>query len=237
MLRQKGQLMKTGRRVTRWSRIAAAGAMATAMMISMTACSSYSPRAAEEPAPSAGASATDAPAPSAEAPAPAAGISAEEAQALLATVNCEAGVDPGDITWRDTLPVVAGTGIAAAAYCAGDPLAVTVYDGDLAELASLLARPDDTTPLAEGTGCDNYYESQPNLWIVTSDGALMQPRWPLDNCSHLLQPVPPQITGAPGDASVEAPAEAPVEEQVVIEEQPVYEEPVYEEYVEEPVSE
>lgn len=212
MLRQKGQLMNTGRRVTRWSRIAAAGSMATAMLISVAACSSYTPRAHEEPAPSAGETTTGA-------PAPAAGISAAEAQVLLATVNCEAGALSG----AATLSSFAGTGIAAAAYCVGDPLAVTMYDGDLADLASLLARPDDTTPPEEGISCDSYVDWQPNLWIVTSDGALMQPRWPLDNCGHLLQPVPPQITGA----AYEIPEEAPV----VPEEQPVYEQ----EYVEEPV--
>ncbi len=213
--------MNIGRRVTQWSRIAAAGAMATAMLFSVAACSSYTPRAHQEPAPSAGETASAA-APGTESPAPAPGISVEEAQALLAAVDCTAGIDPGDINWRNTLPIFAGSGIAAAAYCAGDLLAVTMYDGDLAELASLLARPDDSTPLAEGAGCDGYYDVQPNLWVVTSEGALMQPRWPLDSCAHLLQPVPPQIAAAYG-----IPEEAPV----VPEEQPVYEQ----EYVEEPV--
>ena len=219
-------------RVTRWSRIATAGSMATAMMITMAACSSYTPRAHQEPEVTASAAAPNATQAPTAAPG-VTGVTAEQAQALLATVDCAAGADPFDFNWRNTLPIFAGSGIAAAGTCSGDPSAITMYDGDLAELAVLLARPDDTTPLAEGTGCDNYYEAQPNLWIVTTEGTLMQPRWPLDNCSHLLQPVPPQITGA----TSEAPVAAPAEEQVVIEEQPVYEEPVYEEYVEEPVSE
>ncbi|MFT3942866.1 MAG: hypothetical protein QM705_03470 [Ancrocorticia sp.] len=234
--------MNTGR-VTRWSRIATAGSMATAMMITMAACSSYTPRAHEEPAASPEVTASAAPGATQDPTAApgVTGVTAEQAQALLATVDCAAGADPFDFNWRNTLPIFAGSGIAAAGTCSGDPSAITTYDGDLAELAVLLARPDDTTPLAEGTGCDNYYEAQPNLWIVTTEGTLMQPRWPLDNCSHLLQPVPPQIMGwsanLPGaSAAVDDPAALP-EEQAVPEEQPVYEEPVYEEYVEEPVSE
>lgn len=236
---------KDGKRMSilkRWSRTVAVSSMATAMMLSVTACSSYTPRDTPEHAVSTEIPTVGDPVPSTtESPQ----ISAEEAQALLATVNCEAGVDPGDMSWRENLPRFEGTGIAAAANCLGDPLAVTLYDGDLAELASLLARPDDTTPLQEGWGCENYYDSQPNLWIVTTEGSLVQPRWPLDNCQHLLQPIPQEISQWPGDSPAVTPdaeqVAPPAEDALSPEEQPVYDapvdEPVYDQPVEEPVSE
>lgn len=206
------------RRVTRWGRFVAVSSMATAMMLSAAACSSYSPHASEQlPEPGTAVPATSVP------EVPLAGISTEEAQALLATANCDAGADPGDISWRDSLPVLASTNIAAAAYCVGSPLAVTMYDGDVAELTSLLARPDDTTPLQEGWACDDHYDPQPNLWIVTTEGALVQPRWPLDICGHLLQPVPAEILDLPGDAPAEG-AAVP-DEQVAPEEPAVIEVP------------
>lgn len=209
------------RRVTRWGRFVAVSSMATAMMLSAAACSSYSPHAGEQqPAPGTKAPATSVP------ELPVSGISTEEAQTLLASVNCDAGADPGDKSWRDSLPVLASANIAAAAYCVGSPLAVTMYDGDVAELTSLLARPDDTTPLQEGWACDDHYDPQPNLWIVTTEGALVQPRWPLDVCGHLLQPVPAEILDVPGDTPADG--TAVTDEQVVPEEPAVVEVPAEE---------
>ncbi|MST50052.1 hypothetical protein [Mobiluncus porci] len=63
---------------------------------------------------------------------------------------------------------------------------VLVYDGDLDRLGKDLARPDAEQIVTEGFGCQQYYEYHPQLWILTDDGAIYQPRWPRDRCDHNL---------------------------------------------------
>lgn len=113
-----------------------------------------------------------------------------DSDALIAAIDCAVGVDPFDLEWRDSLPRLNDAEILWAAYCTGDPLSAVEYEGDLHELADLLSRPDEVKDFPEGTGCNDDYQVQPNLWVVTADGDLIQPRWPLDACKHLLPPVP-----------------------------------------------
>lgn len=127
---------------------------------------------------------------------PAVGISDEKVLELLSMIDCADGVDPGNLAWRDQLTRYSGQPLAAVAWCVGDsgaPVELMRYTGDLAVVGALLAREDDTSPLQEGQGCDDYYDPQPNLWLVTTGGEVLQPRWPLDVCDHLLPPVPDEI--------------------------------------------
>lgn len=127
---------------------------------------------------------------------PAVMLSEEEASELLSRVDCETGVDPGNLAWRDMLTRYSGEPLAAVAFCVGEfgePGQLKRYTGDLESLGALLAREDVTTPLPEGQGCDDYYDPQPNLWLVTASGDVYQPRWPLDECDHLLPPLPSEV--------------------------------------------
>lgn len=78
--------------------------------------------------------------------------------------------------------------ILAAAYptnCdSGTCQEVKLYTGDLKILAKDLAAPDEPVDTAEGASCEEYYQYHPKLWILTSDGAVFQPRWPRDKCDH-----------------------------------------------------
>ncbi|MCS5721538.1 hypothetical protein N1028_01765 [Herbiconiux sp. CPCC 203407] len=57
------------------------------------------------------------------------------------------------------------------------------YRGDLAALVSALTGPN-TQPRAGD--CTSVWRSQPNLWIVLSDGSTVAPRWPTDGCGDLV---------------------------------------------------
>lgn len=127
---------------------------------------------------------------------PAVSLSADDIAEILRTVDCEAGVDPGDMAWRDQLTRYSGEPVAAAALCVDGfegPGQLLMYTGDLNELGVLLARADGTASLPEGHGCDDYYDPQPNLWLGTTSGEAFQPRWPLDECDHLLPPMPNEV--------------------------------------------
>ena len=65
-----------------------------------------------------------------------------------------------------------------------------LYLGDVTPVVDAL-RQDDVTERADA--CDSYYDPQPNLWVISQDGAVLAPRWPLDGCDHLRDPKPEDL--------------------------------------------
>lgn len=117
-------------------------------------------------------------------------------------IDCALGQDlgprpPDEITHIAREPLPEQSVPVAAVLCVDtDPtddvtaFAQRLYLGDLALLVDAL-RQDDITERADA--CDSYYDPQPNLWVMSEDGAVLAPRWPLDGCDHLRAPKPEEL--------------------------------------------
>jgi hypothetical protein len=64
------------------------------------------------------------------------------------------------------------------------------YVNEVPELVQALS---DPAPPAAAQGCAQYYDPQPNIWLLDAAGEAILPRWPVDACDHLTGPLPSEI--------------------------------------------
>jgi len=61
------------------------------------------------------------------------------------------------------------------------------------DMGQLVEHLSNNGPVLNPEGCQQWYDPQPNIWLLDESGNAIAPAWPIDSCEHLIGPTPEEL--------------------------------------------